>query len=369
LLPGLVATQEAWGRNHLDTNGLFWQIADRDGMEVAIGGDGYRPTLNSYMYGDARAIANIAKLSGQEDVVKRFSAKAVEIKRLTQEKLWDPDAQFFEVLPRGPDAHWRGVREELGYTPWYFNLPDADKSAAWSQITDSNGFRAPFGPTTAEQRHPKFAVSYQGHECQWNGPSWPFSTAITLTAMANLLNDYRQDVVSRNDYLDLLKIYAKSQHLKLADGRVVPWIDENLNPATGDWISRTRLKSWTNGTWDPGKGGKERGKDYNHSTYCDLIINGLIGLRPRDDETVEVNPLVPAGKWDYFCLDQICYHGRWLTILYDKTGTHYGKGKGLRVWADGIEIAASEKLARVIAAHHTVNAPAGLVPAERRIGN
>ena len=25
------------------------------------------------------------------------------------------------------------------------------------------------------------------------------------------------------------------------------------------------------------KGGKERGKDYNHSTFCDLIINGLIG--------------------------------------------------------------------------------------------
>ena len=167
--------------------------------------------------------------------------------------------------------------------------------------------------------------------------------------MANLLNDYQQDAVSRRDYFDLLKIYAKSHRLKRDDGRVVPWIDENLNPLTGDWIARTRLKSWKNNTWDAGKGGVERGKDYNHSTFCDLVITGLIGLRPRADETVEVNPLVPEGTWDYFCLDRVRYHGRWITILYDKTGERYGKGTGLRVFADGKEIAAAEKLGRVTA--------------------
>ena len=83
----------------------------------------------------------------------------------------------------------------------------------------------------------------------------------------------------------------------------------------------------------------ERGKDYNHSTYCDLIITGLIGLRPRVDESVEVNPLVPEGTWEYFCLDRVPYHGRTLTILWDKTGERYHKGKGLRVYADGREIA------------------------------
>jgi hypothetical protein len=55
----------------------------------------------------------------------------------------------------------------------YFDLPNPDKSVAWKQLIDPRGFCAPFGPTTAEQRHPKFAVAYAGHECQWNGPSWP----------------------------------------------------------------------------------------------------------------------------------------------------------------------------------------------------
>ena len=74
------------------------------------------------------------------------------------------------------------MRELHGFTPWYFNLPDPTIRVAWKQLMDPQGFFAPFGPTTAEQRHPGFKLAYAGHECQWNGPSWPYATAVTLTA-------------------------------------------------------------------------------------------------------------------------------------------------------------------------------------------
>jgi hypothetical protein len=347
LLPDLVRNYQSWEKDHRDPNGLFWQVDDRDGMELSIGGGGYRATINGYMYGDALAISRLAEMANQPDMTAQFRDKAAALKRLVQERLWDKQARFFKVLPRSADARLADVRELHGYTPWYFNLPDAEYSVAWKQIMDPRGFFALHGLTTAEQRHARFALSYQGHECQWNGPSWPYATSVTLTAMANLLNNYRQNFVSASAYFELLKIYAGSHQLKKEDGAVVPWIDENLNPLTGDWISRTRLKSWKNGTWDPDKGGVERGKDYNHSTFCDLIITGLVGLRSRADDVVEVNPLVPAGAWDYFCLDNVLYHGRTLTILYDKTGAHYKKGAGLRIFADGQEIAAAKALARV----------------------
>jgi hypothetical protein len=32
-----------------------------------------------------------------------------------------------------------------------------------------------------------FKVSYHGHECQWNGPSWPMATGSVLTGFANVL--------------------------------------------------------------------------------------------------------------------------------------------------------------------------------------
>ena len=369
LLPDLIANYTAWETNvlkhdfilspyiaaqpdkpsgHLDPCGLFWQVDDRDGGEFSIGGHGYRPTINSYMFGDAQAIAAIASTAGKADIARRFREKAARLKELVQSRLWDTRAQFFKTLPRGEGARFVDVRELYGYTPWYFNLPDANYAVAWKQVMDAKGFYAPFGLTTAEQRHPKFAISYKGPECQWNGPSWPYATTITLTAMANLLNGVPQKVVNKRDYFDLLRIYAGSHRLKRDDGLVVPWIDENLNPLTGDWISRTRLKSSEKGPWPADNGGVERGKDYNHSTYCDLVITGLIGLRPRADDTVEVNPLAP-DDWGYFCLDSIVYHRRTLTILWDKTGGRYGQGKGLRVLADGREIAAADKLQRVTA--------------------
>ena len=363
LLPDLVRNYEAWEKERLGPDGLFWQIDDRDGMEVSIGGSGYRATINAYMFGDALAIAKIADLAGQADLAATYRGKAQRIKRLVQERLWDPEARFFKVLPREAGATLADVRELHGYTPWYVNLPEPGKGyeVAWKQLMDPKGFHAPYGPTTAEQRHPRFAVSYKGHECQWNGPSWPYATSITLTALANVLNHYEQDAVGKADYLQALGTYARSHRLKRDDGTVVPWIDENLNPFTGDWIARSRLKAWKNGTWDPRKGGKERGKDYNHSTFCDLVITGLVGLRPRADDTVEVHPLLPAGTWDWFCLDHVRYHGRNLTILWDKTGEKYGRGKGLRVLADGAEIATSPQLGRV-----TARLPAGPPTAKPR---
>lgn len=356
LLPELITNYGEWEKARLDDDGLFWQIDDRDGMEVSIGGaahrgKGKRPTINAYQFGDAQAIAAIAEKAGKTDIAATYRGKSDRLRLLVQEKLWDRKAEFFKVLPPGTDATAVDVRELHGYTPWYFHLPEKDRGyeAAWKQLMDPAGFHAPFGPTSAEQRHPGFRISYDGHECQWNGPSWPFATAVTLTAMANVLHDYPQNVINRSDYFQTLKTYTRSHRLKREDGTVVPWIDENLNPHTGDWIARTRLSTWKDGTWDTGKGGPERGKDYNHSTYCDLIITGLVGLRPRADDKIEVDPLLPSGTWDWFCLDGVPYHGRSLTILYDRSGEKYGKGKGLRIFADEKEIGASTRMERLTA--------------------
>ncbi len=361
LLDNLVYNYKEWEKEKLASDGLFWQIDDKDGMEFSISGSaglkmlgepGKRPSINSYMYGDAMAIAGIAELAERQTIAQEYRAKAERLKQLIQTKLWNDGEKFFMTLPRDKET-LVNVREEIGFTPWYFNLPQHGYEEAWKQLMDPEGFYAPFGPTTAEQRHPQFAVRYEGHSCQWNGPSWPYATSITLTALANVLNSYEQDVINRADYFETLKIYTKSHRLKREDGQLVPWIDENLNPYTGDWIARTRLSPVV------------RGKDYNHSSYCDLVISGLVGLRPRPDDIVEVNPLLPADMWDWFCLDNVLYHGHIITILWDCTGTKYGKGKGLHIFADGEEIVYSSALSKVSSKLNAkVHEPNPLKPAE-----
>ena len=345
----------------LDSNGLYWQIDGKDGMEMSIcgGNDGdrpaYRATINSYQYGDAMAIARIADWSGQREAGDLFRNKALTLKINIERLLWDDTAQFFKVLqkPVADSGYHKGMplcsaRELHGYTPWLFSLPSSRYSVAWKFLMDPRYFYAPYGPTTAEQGHPGFDISYKDHECQWNGPSWPMATSITLTAMANLINNYPPSPVRAQDFFKLLLQYAGSQQRTWEDGRVVPWIDENLNPFNGDWISRTRLSTWENGHWSKEKGGPERGKDYNHSTFCDLVITGLIGLRPSEGNTVLVNPMIPAGTWDYFCLDHLTYHGKMLTILYDRLGTRYHRGRGMMVFVDGRKAAASPVLKKIM---------------------
>ncbi len=359
LLDSLVKNYKAWSSDGLPKNqwqncrkldnGLYWQIDSWEGTEFSIGGTGIRPPINSYMYGDAIAISQIAKLADRKELSSQYQTIAKQLQELVLSQLWDSEAKFFKVMrseqvpknqyintaeEKGQSGKLVSVREIFGYVPWYFNLPEKGHGfeQAWHQLTDQEGFHAAFGPTVAERRHPNFKINEIG--CQWSGASWPFATTQTLTALANVLNNYPQKVIGRKDYFDLLKTYTHSHRQKLKDGSVVPWIDESLNPDTGSWI--------------PTEGDPPRGKEYNHSTYCDLIISGLVGLRPRPDNIIEVNPLVPEGTWDFFCLDHVLYHGRIITIVYDKTGKKYGKGSGLKVFADGLLVAESKSLQRVM---------------------
>jgi len=349
ILPLLKHNLDEWKKERRDTGEkLFWQYDGSDGMEITVSGaimngkqvfsaPSLRPTINSYMYGDLKALARLERESGLYDLAATHEKEAEVLRAEVQERLWSPELNFFHCLPRNEDADTAMVRELIGYVPWYFNLPEDGKGfdKAWKQIKDTTGFKAPFGPTTVEQRHSAFDISYEGHECQWNGPTWPFATTQTLKAMANLLRNYDQDVVSKTDYWDLLKTYTHSHTRKNDFGQTVPWIDENLNPYTGDWISRTRLKTWDKGNWSEQKGGVERGKDYNHSGFCDLIISDLIGVRPEEGNSISIHPLLSNETWSWFCLDHLKIKNRIVTIVWDSSGNKYGVGKGFLVYVDG----------------------------------
>merc|ERR1712039_861549 len=208
----------------------------------------------------------------------------------------------------------------------------------WKQLFDPQGFQAKWGLRSAELRSPCDNYSWSHHDC-WNGPSWPYETARVLTGAANLLNDYpSQNVFDVQDYIDLLKQYAE-QHTRtyarddtakpLGSGHVF----EVVHPDEGYWIDR--------------QSGTHMGDDYNHSTFIDLILTGLFGLRPRPDSTVVLNPLVPLGLLTHFAVDNVLYHGRYLSIVWDNDGTHYKRGAGLTLFVDGKVAAHAQSLQRL----------------------
>jgi hypothetical protein len=88
-----------------------------------------------------------------------------------------------------------------------------------------------------------------------------------------------------------------------------------------------------------------RGRYYNHSGFADLIVTGLLGVRPGAGNTLTIHPLVPVNEWSYFALDGLPYHGHRLTLEYDKNGSRYNRGPGFRVLWDGVQIAWEQGLA------------------------
>lgn len=328
MMTDLDTEYKRWESTNRLKNGLYWQGDVQDGMEESISGGRRkqyaRPTINSYMYGNAKALSNMGLLAGNEGIAMKYALKADTLKQLVEGKLWNERHQFFETMRTDSSAN---VREAIGYIPWYFNLPDARKhDVAWKEVMDEKGFLAPYGMTTAERRHPEFRTRGVG-KCEWDGAIWPFASAQTLTAMANFMNNYPQTVLTDSVYFRQMELYVESQYHR---GR--PYIGEYLDEVTGYWL----------------KGDQERSRYYNHSTFNDLVITGLVGLRPRTDNTIEVNPLMPEDKWNWFCLDNVLYHGHNISIVWDKDGSRYHAGKGLRVYVNGKLVGQSDRLQRLV---------------------
>ena len=100
---------------------------------------------------------------------------------------------------------------------------------------------------------------------QWNGPSWPYQTSQVITAMANLLNNYKQDVVTKSDYLKLLRLYTQQHYLP--DGKIN--LVENYDPNKGGPIV---YYYWSN--------------HYNHSHTITLLLPDFVVFGPSESDTL-----------------------------------------------------------------------------------
>ena len=320
-----------------DGKGGFMSMDGYEGTEISLGGNGWKPLFNSAMWSEAKSIAATARRAGRTELAAKFEAKADGVRKALMEKCWNGDVKFFTT--RHPDGVQTFVRELHGYAPWYFGMP-LDVAPDWDQLFDEKGFAARYGLTFPERRAEGFKIAYEGHECQWNGPSWPFATSVALTAYANDLHARNRKPVESERFMSLLRQYASAHKLHRAPGKetggpsdpAVPWIDENMNPDKPDWIARTLLIRHN-------RKPRERGKDYNHSTFCDLVISGLVGFMPQGADGFTVDPLFSA-TWDYCILDNLRYRGHDVSI-------RWRRGRGLTVTVDGREAARSESLVKL----------------------
>jgi hypothetical protein len=344
----------AWNDHYDASKGLYWVEPLLDATEYTIssidasggkdgfrGGDSFRPSINAYMFANARAIARLSALAGDTAGAAAFDARAAALKGRVQDALWsEPLGHFIDryKVDTAFVKYWQPIRgrELVGYLPWTFDLADDDAkfAGAWAHLLDKDGLGGPAGLRTVEPSYEHYMQQYRyegtAPECQWNGPIWPFQTTQVLTGMANLLDHYRQSRVTRGDYMRLLRQYAA---LHYQGDRLD--IEEDYHPDTGRPIV-----------------GLARGHHYFHSGFADLILTGLVGIRPRADDVLEVNPLLP-GATDpqalaWFRMQDVPYHGHSIAVTWDVDGRHYGGQAGLTIEIDGQRVAHRATLERIV---------------------
>ena len=312
------------------------------GKDGFRGGDAFRPSVNAYMVANARAIANMATLTGDTAMAAAYTARADALQQRVLADLWSEKLTHFIDRHQSRKnefvRYWQPIRnrELVGYLPWMFDIvPDEGKyAAAWAHLLDPASLAGKAGMRTVEATYEYYMRQYRylgkDPECQWNGPVWPYQTTQVLHAMANLL-DHRthNGPVTRSAYMRLLRQYAA---LHYQGSRLD--LEEDYHPETGQPIV-----------------GLDRSHHYFHSGFNDLILTGLVGIRPRADDVLEVNPLLPDAadpqSLGWFRVQDVPYHGHKIAVTWDADGSHYRRGKGLAIEVDGHEVVRRNTLGRI----------------------
>lgn len=354
-LPVMRHIYRLWDEKFDFTKGLYFVEPLLDATEYTVssidasggkdgfrGGDSFRPSVNAYMFANARALSRMAQMAGDAAMATEYAGRAEALRARVLADLWSPALSHFIDRHQTSNAHvryWQPIRarELVGYLPWMVDLvpDDARYAKAWAHLLDPQSLAGRAGMRTVEQSYAYYMRQYRylgtAPECQWNGPVWPYQTTQVLTAMANLLDHHdATGGVTRGDYMRLLRQYA-ALHVR-PDGPLD--IEEDYHPETGRAIV-----------------GLDRSHHYFHSGFNDLIQTGLVGIRPRADDMLEVNPLLPdaadAQALPWFRVQDVPYHGRRIAVTWDADGKRYGRGRGLAIEVDGVEVARRATLGRI----------------------
>lgn len=279
-----------------------------------------RVDLTAYNYANATAVAKIDRMLGRNREANRMEELAKAIQQAVIEKMWDAKDHWFVDL-RASDNAQSSALEVIGLYPFAFNLPPREKGyeAAWTTALNPSIFWTPWPIASAAKTCPAYSqngwpIGPGGSGCMWNGPTWPHANSLVMRAMANTLRHYAPCALTRQKLYELFYSFTKAQYKN--QNFLYPWTGEFYNGDTGAWKTDQR--------------------DYFHSGWIDPLISDLLGLVPRADNVLEIDPLLPPNTWSWWVLDGQAYRNHDITLAYDSSGKHIAHGfKGFSVYVDG----------------------------------
>lgn len=284
----------------------------------------------AYQYSGALAAAQAYDAAGNSAKAAEMRALADRIRNAIVGTLWDPADNLLEhrVVPGNQFDPWKEINNYYPYAVGLMPATDQYKQALRLFADPAEYPVFPF--YTADQRD-KAAAAAQGHAGSNNFST--INSTVQFRLFSSVLRNYPNQWISAEDYKKLLYWNAWAQYV---DGNTA-WPDAN--------------EFWSN--WNP----STRHIDYRSWIHHDIlgssnwtIIEDVAGLRPRDDNKVELSPI--AIGWPNFAVNNIRYRNADLSIVWDDpsdgVARYPGVPEGYSIFVNGSRVVTVDKLVPLV---------------------
>src|SRR6185369_1293404 len=164
-----------------------------------------RVDFASFVFANASAVAEFARVAGDSALAEEFTAIAERIRAAVLTNLWDDQTKFF-YPQRASDNARAPLRELHGFFPFMTLLaPDDPRyTAALAAFVDPNEFWSRFPPVITSQVH------YRTWTWEMDGLTRniaPHPISMGARTLLQTLKHYRQDAVTPEHFMDLMARY------------------------------------------------------------------------------------------------------------------------------------------------------------------
>ena len=261
----------------------FWFFTDRCfPKKVRPAQEGYtalkRVDRSVYAYLNFDALARLCDLCKDADGAY-FASESAKIRSDILNLMWDPVSQCFYDLHALTNEK-AFVKNIVCFDPMWAGLTGEKHLPAFRYLTDPCFFALGSAFASCAADCPAFSSDggwfgdyFKGpHGCMWNGPSWPYATALALDALARQSKEHGHRFDA--DFDRFLGQYTLQHFGEGTD--VFPCLVEFYDSRTGRPLSEEA--------------------DYCHSFYIDLIVRHVAGVEPEENG-IRFAPVRTHLKW------------------------------------------------------------------------
>lgn len=304
---------------------------DADTISMHVKGIGNWKTHgeNAYVYAAAQSASDLYGMLGNIEKSEEMKTLAENIQSDILEYLWCDQCQKFETRAVSPTSSF------VSHNPDKPNLVE---------LTESNNYNY-FSVGAVPTDEASIAKYKEALKTFTNGDDFPIFPYYTANQVHNKQlpgsNNFSNInfTVQARAYEAALRTYDVEQEYVTDDmlALMVEWCAWNMYPNGGDirYPNNNEFFNIDNKTLDT----YYRSWIYHNilGNYTYLFIEDMAGVQPRSDEKLELDPI--DFSYDHFMVNNIRYHGKDITISWDKPdgNKYYGDNvpEGFAVWIDG----------------------------------